>query len=529
VIQDLVSLTLALIQPVDRLAWLATLRTPFIGLDLADLDALVAGDSGQILLDAITEAVEKDALPGLSNKGQQRLQRAGTLLLNAVSRRGREPIRFLVESTWIALGGPACVENTSELDDAGTYFDLLDVLENENLPIDRDTLDLRLKDLYAEPDAEANGKLQVLTIYAAKGLQFDTVILPGLNRRTAGDKGKLLHWFELAGSDQIVMSPMRNSQEKDSQRKSSDLIKFISFVEKQRSSLENGRLLYVAATRAIQNLYLFAAVKPNANGQVKPDASSLLGCLWPSVQADQVPLIEQAAQALEASQPGEMEQETDQPPTWLPQEYRRLEAGWKLPDCPGSVQQNRTEPTEQQSYIEFSWAGEDARHTGNLVHRLLQLISEKGQEDWNSNGGMARHRDWCRQSLSSEGIRREKAEAIISRVTRAIENCLESTQGRWVLADHEDAHCEYAITAVLDKRPVSLMLDRTFVDEGTRWIIDYKTSSHEGGDLEGFLESEEKRYRAQLSRYREAMAITESRPINTALYFPLLDRLLEVD
>ena len=36
----------------------------------------------------------------------------------------------------------------------------------------------------------------------------------------------------------------------------------------------------------------------------------------------------------------------------------------------------KTETLETQSYIEFSWAGEDARLTGNLVHRLLQLIGD---------------------------------------------------------------------------------------------------------------------------------------------------------
>jgi len=77
---------------------------------------------------------------------------------------------------------------------------------------------------------------------------------------------------------------------------------------------------------------------------------------------------------------------------------------------------------------------------------------------------------------------------------------------------------------VLDGQPTSLKLDRMFVDDGVRWIIDYKTSTHGGGDLEGFLESEMDRYRDQLDRYRAAMALTSEQPIRTALYFPLLDR-----
>jgi ATP-dependent exoDNAse (exonuclease V) beta subunit len=282
-IQDLVSLTLALIQPADRLAWLATLRAPFAGLDLAELDELVAGNPQDIILDAI------------ATSSRQRIQRIAPTLLEAVDRRGRQSVRSLLESAWTRLGGPACVENASELDDAATYFDLLDSLEDENLPIDRDTLNHRMENLYAEPDANASGKLQVLTIYAAKGLEFDTVILPGLNRAPSGDKSKLLHWFELPGEDRIVMSPMRNHADKEKQKKSGDLIEFISRIEKQRQSLEDGRLLYVATTRAKHSLYLFAAIKPTVKEEIKATSGTLMGELWPAIQAEQTPLIRQAA------------------------------------------------------------------------------------------------------------------------------------------------------------------------------------------------------------------------------------------
>ena len=537
-IQDLVSLTLALIQPADRLAWLATLRAPYIGLDLADLDALVAGDADSIILDAIAASAGVDgqgAPTALGETGQQRLQRIGPILLAAVDRRGRQSVRSLLESTWIKLGGPACVENASQLDDAATYFDLLESLEDENLPIDRDTLAQRMEKLYAEPDAGANGKLQVMTIYAAKGLQFDTVILPGLNRSPAGDQSKLLHWFELFGKDglagegRIVMSPMRNNANLEKQKKSGDLIEFIATIEKQRQGLEDVRLLYVATTRAVRSLYLFAAIKPNSADEIKPNSRSLLSGLWPAIQSEQTPLIRQAAENLQTfTRDAALE---GIPVPTLPRVYRRLGADWQLP-CPAeSVQLTDAEHGElvqPQDYIEFKWAGEDARLTGNLVHRLLQLIGDQGLENWQAGGGISKLKNWCRQRLASAGVRGQKADRIIARATRAINNCLASERGKWILESREESHCEYAITAVLDGQASNMVLDRTFIENGTRWIIDYKTSSHSGGDLEGFLNNEAKRYHEQLQRYKNAVAITETRPIRTALYFPLLDEFREV-
>ena len=525
-VRDLVSLTLALIQPADRLAWLATLRSPYIGLDLKDLDALVAGEAGGIILDAIESTVNHQGRVALSASGQGRIQRAGPVLIHAARQRGRQSSRSIVEAAWLALGGPACVGNDSELQDASTFFDLLDTLQADGIPIDRDTLGLRLADLYAEPDALADGQLQILTMHSAKGLQFDTVILPGLNRGASGDNSKLLHWFELAGQGQIVMSPMRNQAEKDRQKKEGDLISFISGIEGQRQRLEEGRLLYVAVTRARKKLYLFGAIKPNAKGEIKASARSLLGSLWPAVEAEQTPLISEAAATL-PSLNDEPDEVTDS--IRLQQRYRRLPENWQLPDTPMAVRQERAEYADTRSYIEFSWAGEDARHTGNLVHRLLQWLGEKGRQSWDARGGMSGHERWCRQQLASEGIHADKADAIIGRVTLAMNNCLNSEKGQWILHNHQQSRCEYAITMVMDKeKPVSLVLDRTFIDDGVRWIIDYKTSSHSGGDLEGFLESEQNRYRDQLERYRQAMALTESRPIKTALYFPLMDRFVEV-
>ena len=66
----------------------------------------------------------------------------------------------------------------------------------------------------------------------------------------------------------------------------------------------------------------------------------------------------------------------------------------------------------------------------------------------------------------------------------------------------------------------SCIMDRIFRDDdGTRWIVDYKTSGHEGGDVEAFLDQERTRYEKQLTRY--AIALGEDSTM-LGLYFPVL-------
>jgi ATP-dependent exoDNAse (exonuclease V) beta subunit len=74
-----------------------------------------------------------------------------------------------------------------------------------------------------------------------------------------------------------------------------------------------------------------------------------------------------------------------------------------------------------------------------------------------------------------------------------------------------------------------VIFDRMLIDqEGVRWIIDYKTSTHEGGAISTFLEQEMERYRPQLERYALLAAQLGSEPVRTALYFPLLGEFREV-
>src|SRR5690606_21854219 len=102
---------------------------------------------------------------------------------------------------------------------------------------------------------------------------------------------------------------------------------------------------------------------------------------------------------------------------------------------------------------------------------------------------------------------------------------LEDPVGRWLLDGHTEAESELALTERRAGVIEHVRLDRTFVDGGTRYIIDFKTSSHEGTAVDAFIDSEVERYRPQLDRYARIVAGLDPRPVVVGLYFPLLKTL----
>src|SRR3546814_13450162 len=99
-------------------------------------------------------------------------------------------------------------------------------------------------------------------------------------------------------------------------------------------------------------------------------------------------------------------------------------------------------------------------------------------------------------------------------------NLLADPRGRWLFdANHREARSEWALTAVIDGRPQMFVIDRSFIDaEDTRWIVDFKTSRHEGGDLQRFLAEERARYQGQLRLYAGILRRFGPQPVRAALY-----------
>jgi ATP-dependent exoDNAse (exonuclease V) beta subunit len=116
-------------------------------------------------------------------------------------------------------------------------------------------------------------------------------------------------------------------------------------------------------------------------------------------------------------------------------------------------------------------------------------------------------------------------------ILAALRQTLSDDRGRWILSSaHRGACSEWELSGVTAGGLRNVRIDRSFIDEsGWRWVIDYKTSSHEGGDLEGFLAQEVERYRPQLTGYVELARALGEEPVRAALYFPLLGAFREIN
>jgi ATP-dependent exoDNAse (exonuclease V) beta subunit len=161
-------------------------------------------------------------------------------------------------------------------------------------------------------------------------------------------------------------------------------------------------------------------------------------------------------------------------------------------------------------------------HVGTIVHACLERMADADLDGWHASAIAARL-PRLRRELAMLGVAPRDLDAALEQVQNALTRVVADPRARWVLARHPEARSELRLTVVTDLGLEHLRLDRTFIDaEGVRWIIDYKTSRHEGGDPDAFMDAEVERYRAQLERYAAAMARIDARPIRVALYFPLL-------
>jgi ATP-dependent exoDNAse (exonuclease V) beta subunit len=517
IVRDLLSLTRALLHLGDRAAWFALLRAPWIGLRLADLHVIARAGG------TVWEALGNPEVMGrASADAQQRGARAREVLGKALELRGQSPLARWVERCWLALGGPACAADDVDLDHARSAFERLRSLEERGLP-DAAALSEVFADLFARDPVAS--PVEIMTVHKAKGLEFDFVVLPALERgiSTRSDDFLLIHGFVVGDRDAMIMAsrPAVGGEE-------DGLYRFLQRRTREAASLEAERLLYVACTRAKSRLLLSASLGQTpdesddaeeaadqagaqASAGWRPRSGSLLAVLWPAAGAEF-----RAALADETPAPGAAEASLRGGP------LRRVPAGWTPPPpAPeGGLAGEPVPLAARDPTPVFDWAGETARHVGLLVHAQLQTLS-LGPEGSSSPGARAAQFErW----LAARGVPPERLRDAVQRVVDALAAVQGDARGRWILSPHpRDDVREHALSGALNGVVVRVVFDRSFVDaDGVRWVIDYKTSQHMGGGEAQFLDREVERYRPQMQRYAALARRLGPEPVRVGLYFPLM-------
>lgn len=510
---DLYILTRALNHFADRLHWLALLRAPWCGLYLDDLLLIAEGPSPVIWQNCLDPEVTKH----LSDNGQQRLNKLVSQVFPYIQHRGRLALKETLENLWSALGGHIIYPGKTTDKAVHSYLQLVDHQEQGSRIQDMNAFNEALASLFAPPDSLADGLLQIMTIHKSKGLEFDTVILPGLGKSGKHDDPGLLEWLERPNRDgemDLLLAPIKASETDTDD----SISKSLKAINKVKARHELTRLLYVALTRSKRKLHLFAHAQQDKKGNLKAASNSLLAILWPQLENE----FNQSSAVSTIQESRDIEYQ---------QCLKRLPVSWQHEPAEAlpvtSITAEITDTT--QSDIEFDWATETARYIGILTHRHLQQLADTDLS-YVDKHFFADTRVTIENGLLNLGIQTDHLEQATGKVIMALSNMLQDKRGRWILKKHQDAKSEYDLTLFENNEFKRFIIDRTFVDEDDiRWIIDYKTGSHEGGDTDAFLDREKQRYAPQLEKYAQLLQKLDNRRIKLGLYFPMLSSWREWD
>ena len=312
-----------------------------------------------------------------------------------------------------------------------------------------------------------------MTLHKAKGLEFDWVIIPSLQKITRTDTRPLLLWDDhssVAGERGFLLAADDHSE-----AGAPTLYNYLQQQRQAKNLLEGTRLLYVGATRAISQLLLTASLNWDDRKQAfsAPSARALLSPIWPTFEQQMI-VHTPALAAADAVSPRQAIllsrlQSDSAPPVYIPVSDTAVEADSNIPLRPFN-------------YME--------RSVGTVVHLALEELSLRSVLP---SAVAKRDRDRWRQALQCHGLwGAPLEEALESVVSSVMQSLGETGAGRWVLsAAHSEARSEWPLTCADGQGGiVDIIIDRTFIDPDSdeRWLIDYKNSRPLPAEkLEAFL------------------------------------------
>ena len=549
----------ALTRPHDDLAWVSLVRSPWAWID-ANLLLKIARMSPVSWSQKLRLAAEQH--PEI-----ERIERAIDL---GRPRVGRDSLAQVVRDVWMALDGPARVAARFGAEGVTNCRLFLEVLESIETRIPEETLlrlDIALETIYApeSPDA-ASTPIDLMTVHAAKGLEFDVVFLPFLDWRplAVGHHPPYLleRSPEPSGLPLIAMGPDRRIGEPE------PAYRLLKRLANGRKLGEAKRLLYVAITRARKELFLSGVATntvavqgarntaerrhPAISSKDDSIATKGIGCRREAV------FLAPGAELLPNTKCG-LKAPKDSPLAWIlthtTNHDSKLISTFFNPPGPAVAQKKGKQvkplpdpvPFEAQPlpYLfetpsklvdtsvyaqvvtkEETEPTEHAAIRGTITHRILETLWHNGELPETSSISSA---------LAAEGMNPDTAATVAQEIADEIIACQKEPFFKWLLdRTRPDGESEYAIDAVRAPGVIQAgVLDFVKQDGDLWWIVDFKTSRPEAaqGETE-FIKDQVEYYLPQLRAYQDMLAKEKGvdiAQVRVGLYFTSLRQWHEID
>ena len=544
-VNDAMSLIKSVLNPADKLSWLSILRAPWCGLQSHDLLAIESADFSQILWEKLKKI---ELIDDLTDDARQRLIPFIEIMKLTMIRRFQAPVRELIEACWTLLGGGRSYASKIEAESVAWLFDELETAEIGGTLEDVVAFEKRIWDKFVPSSQEkysfspeSISPVQILTIFKAKGLEYDHVFLPGLNKQEPNDAQKLVSWHEFVNKEnkpRLLLSLIKQpTEERKEENNTNDLIKF---EEKIKKELEFNRILYIAVTRAKFSVSLSGTFLTKKQDLIEPIKNSILSVIWPSIKDYSLlaPTVHYSNQPLldSANKYSQNERTTKilrhkSPISFNADEHLHLKNNL--------LQLPRNEdfyPKIVESYNEIaSQEREFKAAVGNLLHEFFESHS-RATSTIPLHLRLEKIEGYWRRTLKKETINTPMVDTNIELMKELTTRTLTGSNA-WIFDPFlKDSSNELTI---ITKEKISLtknsawfernyIVDRSFIDENeVRWVIDYKTSiKPEDQSEESFTATLETAHSPQLQKYAKLFSDFEDRPIKKAIFAISLNKLI---
>jgi ATP-dependent helicase/nuclease subunit A len=470
--QDIFCLTKALYNLNDRVSWVGILRAPWCGLRLEDLTCLFESNTKETPWQIINDT---SITKHLTSDGQKRLTYLRKVISKNIQFRGRVAHRFFIESIWRQLFGEKILV-ADDIKRIDTFLDLVDQ-SSSPLSIDFEKLNRLVEDLHTDDQSNKDNPVKFFTIHKAKGNEFECVIIPGLGRIPKSEDHTFIAYDY--DDDKQLLSLNNNKEDQD------NLYNYHRSKELIRLQNEKIRLLYVAITRAKENCHLIGTVKKNSEGELSPPKNSFLKILWPQAITKDNKIKKDFKKFV---------------PKLRRLKSKSFDREVKINTQISSIKNIKEKKISKDNIYSF---------TGTLIHKYYELIINK-QIDIDKL--LSKKLSFIYNIFVKNNFSEGEINPLIKVVKKSLLSLKNSKDGQWIYQLHEDEGMEINYLHTVNNKTEILIPDRTFIQDGTRWIIDYKTVFN---DKDVKITKD---YANQLDLY-ESLFIDDNYPIQKAIYF----------